>query len=134
MLLFQSTVSEELICELVHTGLTGDNKLKPLISWWISVNLLLQSCILSVVIRISEKKGRAARSREVLCEQHRQVLHGSADLLLAALVVLYPAGVLRKSWAARGAGGAGVVSGSGWSAVAAFESGLFHINFNNKLC
>lgn len=93
MLLFQLTVSEELICELVHTGLTGDNKLKPLISWWISVNLLLQSCILSVVIRVGKKKERAPRSREVLCKQHRRVLHGNAGLLLAALVVLHFAGV-----------------------------------------
>lgn len=31
MLLFQSTISEELIYELIHTGLTGDNKLKPLV-------------------------------------------------------------------------------------------------------
>lgn len=93
MLLFQLTVSEELICELVHTGLTGDNKLKPLISWWISVNLLLQSCILSVVIRISKKKEGAPRSREVLCEQRRQVLQGNAGRLVAALAVLCFAGV-----------------------------------------
>lgn len=91
VLLFQSTISEELICELIHTGLTGDNKLKPLISWWISVYLLMQSHILSVVITISKEKERAHRNREVLClcHLHRQVLHMNTDLFLAGQVLLY---------------------------------------------
>lgn len=72
------------------------------------------TCILSVVIKISKKKGRAPRSHEVLCMccLYRQVLHVTVDLLLAGPVLLCLLDILGKSSAALSAGGTMVISTS----------------------
>lgn len=67
VLLFQSTLSKELICELIHTGLTGDNKLKTLIFWWISVNLLIQGLVSYLLLQKSVRKRKELIGTERYC-------------------------------------------------------------------
>lgn len=49
-LLFQSNISQELICKLILTELTRDNKLKTVIWWWISVHPQRQRLVFRLLL------------------------------------------------------------------------------------